>query len=337
MPWRDDLSEQERDVLKEEQVPRWTAPMLATLTHEHFSDPDWIYERKLDGERCLVFRDGDDLRILSRNRKRLNDTYPELVEALEHERAERFVVDGEIVAFDGDVTSFSRLQGRIGIEDADEARASGIKVYLYLFDILHRDGYDLTALPLRRRKALLKEALQYAGELRYTPHRNEAGEAFYEEACRKGWEGIVAKDAGAGYVHSRSQKWLKFKCDHRQELVIAGYTDPQGSRKGFGALLLGFYENGELRYAGKVGTGFDDATLVSLHERMSGLEQQRCPFQACDDASGKGVHWIRPELVAEIGFTEWTGDHRLRHPRYLGLRTDKPANEVVRERPRETR
>ena len=173
--------------------------------------------------------------------------------------------------------------------------------------------------------------------MRYTSHRNEAGEAFYDEACRKGWEGIIAKDARAGYVHLRSQKWLKFKCDHRQELVIAGYTDPQGSRKGFGALLLGFYEDGALRYAGKVGTGFDDATLVSLHERMSGLEQQRCPFQACDDASGKGVHWIRPELVAEIGFTEWTGAHRLRHPRYLGLRTDKPANEVARERPREAR
>jgi DNA ligase D-like protein (predicted ligase) len=333
--WRDALSDQERAALNEEAVPRWTAPMLATLTHERFSDPDWIYERKLDGERCLVFRDGDELRILSRNRQRLNDTYPELAQALERERVQRFVVDGEIVAFDGDVTSFSRLQGRIGIKDPDEARASGIKVYLYLFDILHRDGYDLTGLPLRRRKTLLKDALGLGGELRYTPHRNEAGEAFYQDACRKGWEGIIAKEAQSGYVHSRSKKWLKFKCGHRQELVVAGFTDPRGSRKGFGALLLGFYENGELRYAGKVGTGFDDETLMSLRARMDRLERKGCPFVACDDASEEGVHWIRPDLVAEIGFTEWTRDDRLRHPRYLGLRTDKSANEVVRERPKE--
>jgi bifunctional non-homologous end joining protein LigD len=335
MSWRDDLSEDERDALKKESVPDWTAPMLATLTHDYFSDADWIYERKLDGERCLVFRDGDDLRILSRNQKNLNDTYPELVEALERERLQRFVVDGEIVAFEGDVTSFSRLQGRIGIKDPDEARASGIAVYLYLFDILHLDGHDVTGLPLRTRKALLKKALSFKDPVRYTAHRNEEGEKYHEEACGKGWEGVIAKDAGSTYAHSRSRKWLKFKCGNRQELVVGGFTEPGGSRIGFGALLLGYYEDGELRYAGKVGTGFDDETLESLRERMDGLERETCPFADCDEPSGKGVHWITPKLVAEIGFTEWTGDDRLRHPRYLGLRTDKPAKKVVRERPQE--
>jgi DNA ligase D-like protein (predicted ligase) len=337
MSWRDALSEDERDALREESVPDWTAPMLATLTHDYFSDPDWIYERKLDGERCLVFRDGDELRILSRNQKNLNDTYPELVEALERERLHRFVVDGEIVAFEGDVTSFSRLQGRIGIKNPDEARASGIAVYLYLFDILHRDGYDVTGLPLRTRKALLKEALSFKDSVRYTAHRNEEGEKYHEEACRKGWEGIIAKDASSAYAHSRSKKWLKFKCGNRQELVVGGFTDPGGSRIGFGALLLGYYEGEEFRYAGKVGTGFDDETLESLRRKMDKLERESCPFEDCEEASGQGVHWITPRLVAEIGFTEWTGDNRLRHPRYLGLRIDKPAGKVVRERPKEVK
>jgi bifunctional non-homologous end joining protein LigD len=335
MAWRDDLSEQERDALKNASVPHWTAPMLATLTHDDFSDPDWIYERKLDGERCLVFRDGDHLRILSRNQENLNDTYPELVEALKREWLQSFVVDGETVAFEGDVTSFSRLQGRIGIKDPDEARASGIAVYLYLFDILHRDGYDVTGLSLRTRKALLKDALSFRDPVRYTAHRNEQGQKYYEEACRKGWEGIIAKDAGSAYVHARSKKWLKFKCGNRQELVVGGFTDPGGSRIGFGALLLGYYEDGELRYAGKVGTGFDDETLESLRERIDKLERKICPFDNCEEAPGKGVHWVTPKLVAEIGFTEWTSDNRLRHPRYLGLRTDKPADKVVRERSKE--
>ena len=335
MAWRDDLEEDERRGLEGQDVPDWTAPMLATLTHDYFSDPGWIYERKLDGERCLVFRDGTRLEILSRNRKVLNDTYPELVDALEAEDARRFVVDGEIVAFTGRRTSFSRLQQRIGIRDPAEARASGVKVWLYLFDILHLDGYDLTALALRRRKAILKDALGFAGSLRYTPHRNGRGEAYHAEACRKGWEGVIAKDAGGRYVHGRSKKWLKFKCGNRQELVIGGYTEPQGSRKGFGALLLGYYAKGDLRYAGRVGTGFDDEMLESLHRRMRRLERDTCPFADCAEAKGRGVHWVRPELVGEVGFTEWTGDGRLRHPRFLGLREDKPAKDVVRERPQE--
>ena len=305
--------------------------MLATLTHDYFSNPDWIYEPKLDGERCLVFHDNGQIRILSRNRKNLNDTYPELVDAIDAAAEVCHIVDGEIVAFAGSVSSFSRLQQRIGIADPDQARASEVKVYLYLFDILYLDGYDTTSVRLRQRKQLLKQALRFRGPLRYTAHRNEHGKSFHEQACRKGWEGIIAKAANSRYVHGRSRHWLKFKCDNRQELVIAGFTEPAGSRKGFGALLLGYYEQGDLRYAGRVGTGFDEATLTALRQRLNGLQRKTCPFVDGDRIRAKGVHWVRPELVGEVGFTEWTADARLRHPRFLGLRDDKPARDVVRE------
>ncbi|WP_405226660.1 non-homologous end-joining DNA ligase [Lentisalinibacter sediminis] len=314
-------------------MPDWTAPMLATLTDDHFSSEDWIYERKLDGERCLVFGDGRGVRILSRNRKKLNDTYPELVEALEEAGPDRFITDGEIVTFDGKVTSFSRLQQRIGISDPDEARATGIGVWLYLFDLIYLDRYLLDELPLRSRKRLLRDAFDFGGRLRYTRHRNTEGEAYYQEACRKGWEGVIAKKADGRYVHSRSRDWLKFKCVNRQELVIGGYTDPKGSRKGFGALLVGYYEDDELRYAGKVGTGFDDETLEKLHDRMQAIERDEPGFD--EEVREKNAHWITPELVGEFGFTEWTGDGKLRHPRYIGLREDKPAKKVRRERPRD--
>jgi len=325
------LAEAAREKLQREGMPDWTAPMLATLTDDHFSSEDWIYERKLDGERCLVFRDGRGVRILSRNKKKLNDTYPELIDALEDAGPERFIADGEIVAFDGKVTSFSRLQQRIGISDPDEARATGIGVWLYLFDLIYLDRYLLDELPLRSRKGLLRDAFDFGGHLRYTRHRNTEGEAYYEEACRKGWEGVIAKKADGRYVHSRSRDWLKFKCVNRQELVIGGYTDPKGSRKGFGALLVGYYEDDELRYAGKVGTGFDDETLEDLHGRMQDIERDEPAFD--DEVREKNAHWVKPELVGEFGFTEWTDDGKLRHPRYIGLREDKPAKKVRRERP----
>ena len=335
--WHDRLGDCDRERLISKDMPQWTEPMLATLTHDYFSDPDWIFEPKLDGERCLVFRDADTIRILSRNRKNLNDTYPELVDAIGAAGKGRYIVDGEIVAFDGSVSSFSRLQQRIGITDPDKARASKVKVYLYLFDILYLDGYDTTRIRLRRRKQLLKGALRFHAPLRYTAHRNEHGQSYHQQACRKGWEGIIAKAANARYVHGRSRQWLKFKCGNRQELVIAGFTEPAGSRKGFGALLLGYYEQGDLRYAGRVGTGFDETTLAALRKRLDGLERKTCPFVDGDKVRVAKVHWVRPELVGEVGFTEWTSDGRLRHPRFLGLREDKPARDVVRERAKEER
>jgi bifunctional non-homologous end joining protein LigD len=326
----DGLGEQARAMLHERAQPAWTAPMLATLTDSAFSDPGWIYERKLDGVRCLVFRHGDSVRIVSRNRKCMNATWPELVEDLEKDPCEDFVADGEIVTLDGARTSFSRLQNRIGIRKAEDARKKGIRVYLYLFDILHVNGHDVTELPLRRRKALLKRALVFHDRIRYTPHRNENGESYLEEACTKGWEGLIAKDAEAPYVHGRSRKWLKFKCVNRQELVIGGFTEPRGSRKGFGALLVGYYENGELHYAGKVGTGYDDRTLQKLAKRLARIERDRSPFTG--SVKEKASHFVRPELVGEFGFTEWTDDGKLRHPRFLGLRTDKDPEDVHRER-----
>jgi len=305
--------------------------MLATLAHEPFSDPEWIYERKLDGVRCLVFCQKGEVRLVSRNRKNMNATWPELVETLGREPCRDFLADGEIVAFEGARTSFSRLQGRIGLQDPEKARSSGIAVYLYLFDLLHLEGHDTTRLPLRRRKMLLKRALSFPGHVRYTPHRNEHGEAFLEDACRKGWEGLIAKDAGAPYMHKRSRRWLKLKCVNRQELVIGGFTEPQGSRAGFGALLVGHYQNGKLRYAGKVGTGYDDATLERLAARLERMERRSSPF--AEPVREKGAHWVSPKLVGEFGFTEWTEDGKLRHPRFLGLRTDKEPGQVHRERP----
>jgi DNA ligase D-like protein (predicted ligase) len=330
--WREDLPERLRDRVEQEEVPDWTDPMLATLTHDTFSDPDWIYERKLDGERCLAFRDAGTTRLLSRSRRDLNPTYPEIAEALDRQAPASCVLDGEVVAFSGSVTSFSRLQGRMQIRDPDEARSSGIAVYYYVFDILHLDGRDVTALPLRVRKSLLRNALKWNDPLRFTRHRNEDGEAWLEEACRKGWEGLIAKRADSGYVHSRSRSWLKFKCVARQEFVVGGWTEPGGERQGLGALLLGYYDGHELRYAGKVGTGFDEETLRDLAAGLSSLERKTSPFSA-DEAGGSGVHFATPKLVVEVAFTEWTDGGKLRHPRYVGRRLDKDPEDVVRERP----
>jgi bifunctional non-homologous end joining protein LigD len=328
----DTLPENARQKLAKVAQPDWVDPMLATLTDDYFSDEQWLYERKLDGERCLVYRDGDSLRLLSRNQKELNLRYPELEQALAGRQARQFIIDGEIVAFKGRITSFSRLQQRMHIQHREEALASDVAVYYYIFDLLYWEGHDTSQLALRHRKSLLKRAFDYADPLRFTTHRNREGVAYHQEACRRGWEGIIAKDATSPYVHGRSRKWLKFKCVNQQELVIGGFTDPQGERIGFGALLLGFYEDGALRYAGKVGTGFDDDTLRRLHDKLQSLEQDTPPY-AGDALPDAGVHWVKPDLVAEIGFEEWTDNDRLRHPRYLGLRNDKDAKDVIKEEP----
>ena len=326
----DTLSDDAAEKLERSDPPGSVRPMLATLTDRRFSKPDWIYERKLDGERCMTSHHGTSLRLLSRNGKELDATYPELADALSDQDAESFVVDGEIVALKGKVTSFSRLQQRMQISDPDDARRSGVKVYYYLFDILYLNGYDTTKVALRHRKALLRRALTFADPIRFTAHRNEDGEAYYREACRKGWEGIIAKRADSGYVHRRSSDWLKFKCVNQQEFVIGGYTDPEGERIGFGALLVGYYDHDELKYAGKVGTGYDNDTLERLSDRLAATKRKTPAFSR-DDLPKKGVHWVTPELVAEVGFTEWTDDGKLRHPRFLGLRRDKQARQVERE------
>jgi bifunctional non-homologous end joining protein LigD len=209
------------------------------------------------------------------------------------------------------------------------ARLTGVEVFYYIFDVPHLAGYDMTAVGLRHRKVLLAGARSFDDPLRFTTHRDTEGEAVYQEACAEGWEGVIANRAVSPYVQRRSTDWLKFKCVNRQEFVIGGFTDPRGSRVGFGALLVGYYEDGDLRYAGKVGTGYDTRTLLELGKQLRELETKDSPF--AEPVREKGAHWVRPELVAEVGFTEWTNDGKLRHPRFLGLRNDKPARSVVRE------
>lgn len=305
-------------------------PMKAVLSDQPFSDPAWIFERKLDGERCGALRERGRVRLISRSGQNLNGTYPELVEALETPGPD-LLLDGEVIAFKGGQTSFERLQRRMQIHQPERARRSGVAVYYYLFDILECDGRDLRGLPLRERKVALRSAVHWRGRLRFTTHRTGDGETAFREACKRGWEGVIAKRADSRYIASRSREWLKLKCSRAQELIIGGWTEPKGSRTRLGALLVGYWEDGKLRYAGKVGTGFDRHTLESLGDELARRERPTPPFAAND--LPRSARWAEPELVAQIAFSEWTRDGKLRHPRYQGLRYDKPAREVVREVP----
>jgi DNA ligase D-like protein (predicted ligase) len=315
-------------------MPSWVQPQLATLTHDRFSSPEWIFERKLDGERCLAFTGRDGVRLMSRNKHDNTSVFPEIAEALEAQRQDGLILDGEIVAFEGAQTRFSLLQHRLGVASPGQELLRTIPVYLYLFDVLYADGADTRPLPLAERKEVLAGAVTYADPLRLTEHRERDGEAYWEQACRNGWEGLIAKRAAAPYHSGRTRDWLKFKCENSQEFVIGGYTDPQGSRIGFGALLLGYYDqDGNLVYAGKVGTGFDTQTLHDLHATLSGLEQDHSPFSRARPSGERGVHWVRPQIVGQVTFTEWTDDGELRHPSFQGVRDDKEPSDVVREVP----
>jgi bifunctional non-homologous end joining protein LigD len=325
------LTEAEQKLLRPEKLPAHRAAMLATLTEDRFSRPDWVFERKLDGVRCLASRDArGHVRLLSRNDLDMSRTYPEIAVALSEQADADLIVDGEVVAFDGRRTSFERLQGRIGLTDPDAALAAGVAVYYYVFDVLHLAGHDTTALPLLTRKKLLRSAVRFADPLRFTTHRREAGEEAFRVACARGDEGVIAKRSAAPYAGGRSKDWLKFKCVRDQEFVIGGWTEPKGSRAAFGALLLGYYTDATFTYAGKVGTGFGEAMLRRLGRELAAREVADPPFGR-GQVRERNVHWARPELVAQIGFTEWTRDGLLRHPRFQGLRTDKAPTEVVRE------
>jgi DNA ligase D-like protein (predicted ligase) len=312
--------------------PEWLEPELATLTKARFSDPAWLYERKFDGERCLAYRSGDRLRLMTRNEQHVNSTYPELAAALGAQDCADFIVDGEVVAFEDGRTSFGKLQQRLGVRNPGADLRAAVPVYFYLFDVLWANGRDVRELPLRERKQLLRRLLSFGKPIRYTPHRTRNGEAYYSYACANGWEGLVVKRGDAPYRPGRSKDWLKFKCQAGQEFVIGGYTDPKRSRTGFGALLLGYYDpDGRLAYAGKVGTGFDDSTLASLASTLSGLEQPQSPF-ARGALPRAGVHWVEPRLVGQVAFSEWTSAGQLRHPRFEGLRRDKDPASVTREK-----
>ena len=316
--------------------PGWLDPELATLTQDRFSDPEWIFERKLDGERCLAFRSGSQVRLMTRNRKEDTSTYPEITEALAAQQASDFIIDGEIVAFDGSQTRFARLQQRLGVRHPGPGLRANVPVYFYIFDVLWAGDRDVRPLTLRQRKQILRGLLTFAGPLHFTEHKETDGEAYFRQACASGWEGVIAKRAEAPYRAGRTKDWLKFKCEAGQEFVIGGFTDPRGTRTGFGALLLGYYDPAhKLVYAGKVGTGFSRHTLDSLYAVLAGLEQDRPPFDL-GRLPRSGVHWVQPRLVAQVGFSEWTTAGELRHPRFQGLRDDKAPADVVRETPQQS-
>lgn len=327
-----ELPEEMQNKLQKKDHEYDVSPMLATLTHDYFSDEHWIFERKLDGERCLLHKKNNEIKMISRNFKQQNAFYPEIVEALTAFPGD-FILDAELVAFDGNVSSFSKLQNRMHVKNPSDELLKKCPVCAYVFDILYLDGYGLGNLPLRVRKTVLKNAFVFEpphSTIRFLPHRNEKGEAYLKEACSKGWEGLIAKKSDSTYTYDRSKKWLKFKCSHQQEFVIGGYTAPEGERIGFGALLLGVYQNGKLKYCGRVGTGFDEDLLTFLHEKMEKIETDQSPF---DDFAPQDdeIQWIEPNLVGEVGFTEWTDKNKLRHPRFLGLRKDKDPKDVHKE------
>ena len=319
---------------RDDGLPAWLEPELATLTRDRFSDPAWIFERKLDGERCLAFASGGEVRLMTRNDHNITSTFPEIAGALAAQRhGDDFIVDGEIVAFDKDQTKFGLLQHRLGVIQPPPSLLAEVPAYYYMFDVLYAEGRDVRPLPLLERKPILRGLLSFDGPLRYTEHRDTEGEPYYREACARGWEGLIAKRADAPYRAGRTKDWLKFKCESGQEFVIGGFTDPQRSRIGFGALLLGYYDPDErLVYAGKVGTGFTNQMLRSLHDRLAAIERPSSAFEAGPlPRSMSGVHWVEPRLVGEVGFSEWTTAGELRHPRFQGMRDDKDAREVVRE------
>ena len=312
--------------------------MLCTLIATPFDHPDWIFETKFDGLRILARYDGASLNLLSRNGKSQNKQFPDIIKALQTRLTGPCIFDGEIVCLDAQGrTSFRSLQQRFHLQDAREIefRMKRFPAYIYLFDLLYLERYDVTQLPLEERKKLLRQAVRWTDRVRWTDYQAEKGTALWQQACRKGGEGIIGKQRKSPYIFGRSPHWVKIKCIGRQEFVIGGFTDPQRSRAGFGALLLGYYDQGgqRLSYAGKVGTGFSQEILNDLRQRLDKLKQDRPPFDEGEPPRGNQVHWVRPQLVAEIAFAEWTRDGRLRQPRFQGLRIDKDPRECRREKP----
>jgi DNA ligase D-like protein (predicted ligase) len=307
--------------------------MLATLSDRRDFGEDWLLERKFDGERCVARKKGDVVRLESRTGKDLSATYPEVRSAVAALRARKLLLDGEVVAFEGKQTSFGRLQQRLGVGSPSAELVAEFPVVYCVFDLLDLDGDDLKGRPLLERRARLTKAVRTRTAFQVSEAWRGDSQRRFAKACRSGWEGLIAKRADAPYSGGRSRDWLKLKCAWGQELVIGGFTDPGGSRVEFGALLVGYYEQGRLRYAGKVGTGYSAATLRELGARLRKLETPESPFIDARPVP-RGAHWTRPELVAQIAFAEWTREGRLRQPRFLGLRDDKRPKEVVRERPR---
>ena len=307
--------------------PAAPRPQLATLSKEVPGGDDWLHEIKYDGYRLLCSIQDGRARLFSRGGLDWTDKLSLLASSARELPAREAVLDGEIVILRPDGTSdFQALQKTIG-----GGNPSGL-VY-YLFDVLYGDGYDVRTAPLVERKALLRSLLEGgpSDRLRFSDHVRGQGAEVLARACALGAEGIVSKLASSIYEPRRTRTWLKIKCSHRQEFVIVGYTDPEGSRTGFGALLLAVYDDeGRLVFSGQVGTGFSEETLHDLMRLLKDKEQEESPLGETPREL-RAAHWVRPELVAEVEFTEWTSEGRLRHPSFKGLRFDKPPRDVRRE------
>ena len=309
--------------------------MLATLAQPRSLSSDWVLEPKLDGVRTLVRVAGHAVRLVSRNGLSLDRSFPELAGAVQRAVRGDGLLDGEIVAPspDGGRATFQRLQRRIHVQSPSAALIAEVPVELWLFDCLERDGVDLTREPWESRRRALERMVRRIGAVRLTPVGRGPFAPLLEDACRRGEEGLIAKRIASRYRHGRSTDWLKLKCVRDQELLVGGWTDPSGGRQRFGALLLGYREDGRLRYAGKVGTGFDTRMLARVAEELARRARPECPFAREDRALIPKAHWVEPTLVVQVGFGEWPEGALLRHPRFLGIRTDINPARVRRERP----
>ena len=317
-------------------MPRKIELMLCTLVAEPFDHEDWIFEDKLDGLRVLCRYDGKTVSLVSRNNKPQDFQFPEIVAALGKSLTKPTVIDGEIVCLDErGRSSFRRLQQRFHLTEAATVaqRVTAFPAYLYVFDILYYDRFDLRGLELRERKRILRRAVKWSDRIRWTEPTPAHGTAMLRRTCRAGGEGIIGKEIHSTYAGGRSDAWAKIKCSSRQEFVIGGFTDPQRSRRGLGALLVGYYDDDRnFRYAGKVGTGYTRDVLLDLRERLGKIERAEPPFVGDGFPRSPGVHWVEPRLVAEVEFGEWTQNDLLRQPRFEGLRMDKKPTAVRRER-----
>lgn len=290
-------------------MPAWIEPMAATLTRERFAGPEWVFEQKLDGIRLLAFKKGRDVQLFSRNQLSQNASYPTVVAAIAALPIHDVILDGEA----------------LGVFRARDALG------FHVFDVPWLAGRDLTALPLDERRAEL-EKLPLRAPLQVVPRLSDPEP--WQRACREGWEGVIAKRCDSRYEQRRSPNWLKMKCEASQELVVGGFTDPQGQRQGIGALLVGYFEGEDFVFAGKVGTGegFTASQWLKLRAQLDKLTRKTAPFTRGTGLPRANVHWARPEVVVAVSFTEWTNHDKLRHPRLVGVRVDKNARAVVRER-----
>lgn len=321
--------------VKKSGLLRQIKPMLAELKPEVEQRPNYIYETKFDGIRIIAVKDGANVKLYSRYFKDNTDRFPEVRDAVKKIRADKIIIDGEIVTYTKDgASSFQELQNRIGLiglEDINEAMKNWPAIF-QVFDILYVDGYDTTDAKLGDRKKILAQFVKSSSHLKVVDYKTGGAKDYFKAMVKKGEEGVVAKDLDSIYRQGyRGEAWLKFKGVKEQEFVVGGWTGGIGTRKKyFGALIIGYYQHGELKYAAHVGSGYNQTILKELMPRLKSLEIQKCPFSV-PPKSREIQRWVSPRLVVQVKFAQWTKDGSLRVPIYLGIRTDKSAKEVVRE------